>query len=132
VLLSISHISETLFILTIPFFLRRFGIKSVMLMSIVAWVFRFGLFGLGNPGSGLFLLVLSMIIYGMAFDFFNISGSLFVEKEADVKIRASAQGLFMLVTNGIGAYLGGELSGRVVDHFTANGVKDWHSIWFTF
>lgn len=132
ILISISQISETLFILTIPFFLQRFGIKKVMLMSIVAWVLRFGLFGVGNPGSGLYLLILSMIIYGMAFDFFNISGSLFVEKEADVKIRASAQGLFMLVTNGLGAFLGGELSGRVVDHFTVNGVKDWQSIWFSF
>lgn len=132
VLLSISQISETLFILTIPFFLRRFGIKRVMLMSMFAWVFRFGLFGVGNPGDRLYLLVLSMIVYGMAFDFFNISGSLFVEQEADVKIRSSAQGLFMLMTNGIGAFLGGTLSGMVVDHFTINGVKDWHSIWFAF
>jgi NHS family xanthosine MFS transporter len=132
ILISISQISETLFILTIPFFLRKFGIKKVMLMSIFAWVFRFGLFGLGNPGTGLPLLVLSMIVYGMAFDFFNISGSLFVEKEAEVNIRASAQGLFMLMTNGIGAYLGGMLSGWVVDHFTTNGIRDWQSIWFTF
>ena len=131
-LTSISQISETLFILTIPFFLRRFGIKKVMLMSIFAWVFRFGLFGIGNPGSGLFFLVLSMIIYGMAFDFFNISGSLFIEKEAPVTIRASAQGLFMIMTNGLGAFLGGVGSGWVVDHFTNNGIKDWQSIWFTF
>ena len=101
-------------------------------MSIFAWVLRFGLFGIGDPGHGLFLLVLSMIIYGMAFDFFNISGSLFVEREADIKIRASAQGLFMLMTNGIGAFLGGTLSGWVVDYFTVNGVKNWQSIWFTF
>ncbi len=132
ILISISQISETLFILAIPFFLRRFGIKVVMLISIFAWVFRFGLFGIGNPGGGLWLLVLSMIIYGMAFDFFNISGSLFVEKEADVKIRASAQGLFMVMTNGIGAYLGGVFSGMVVDHFTINNVTDWRSTWFTF
>ena len=132
VLLSVSQISETLFILTIPFFLRRFGIKNVMLMSMFAWVFRFGLFGIGNPGSGLFLLILSMIIYGMAFDFFNISGSLFVEKEADIKIRASAQGLFMLMTNGLGAYLGGFFSGRVVDYFTIDGIRNWPNIWFTF
>jgi NHS family xanthosine MFS transporter len=132
VLLSVSQISETLFILTIPFFLHRFGIKKVMLMSMFAWVFRFGLFGIGNPGSGLFLLILSMIIYGMAFDFFNISGSLFVEKEADVKIRASAQGLFMLMTNGLGAYLGGFFSGRVVDYFTVDGVRNWPNIWFAF
>lgn len=132
ILISISQISETLFILTIPFFLRRFGIKQVMLMSIFAWVFRFGLFAIGDPGAGLWLLILSMIIYGMAFDFFNISGSLFVEREADLKIRASAQGLFMLMTNGIGAFLGNYISGLVVDHFTVNGVKDWTSIWFSF
>ena len=132
VLLSISQISETVFILTIPFFLQRFGIKKVMMMSIFAWVFRFGLFGIGNPGPGLYLLILSMIVYGMAFDFFNISGSLFVEKEADIKIRASAQGLFMMMTNGIGAYLGTLISGKVVDYFTHDGIKDWQSIWFAF
>ncbi len=131
-LLSISQISETLFILTIPFFLQKFGIKRVMMMSMIAWVLRFGLFGIGDPGQGLYLLVGSMIIYGMAFDFFNISGSLFVEKEADPKIRASAQGLFMLMTNGLGAFFGGILSGWVVDHFTNNGIRDWQSIWFTF
>jgi len=131
-LLSISQISETLFILTIPFFFRKFGIKKVMIISIFAWVLRFGLFGVGNPGDGLILLVLSMIIYGMAFDFFNISGSLFVEKEADRSIMASAQGLFMLMTNGIGAFLGGAFSGWVVDHFTTNGIRDWQSIWFSF
>jgi NHS family xanthosine MFS transporter len=103
-----------------------------MLISIFAWVFRFGLFGIGNPGSGLPFLVLSMIIYGMAFDFFNISGSLFIEKEASIEIRASAQGLFMIMTNGLGAFLGGVGSGWVVDHFTINGVRHWPSIWFTF
>lgn len=131
-LLSISQISETLFILTIPFFLQKFGIKKVMLFSIIAWVLRFGLFGIGNPGDGLYLLVLSMIIYGMAFDFFNISGSLFVERESDPAIRASAQGLFMIMTNGLGAFFGGILSGWVVDHFTTGGVRDWQSIWFSF
>jgi NHS family xanthosine MFS transporter len=131
-LLSISQISETLFILTIPFFLQRFGIKKVMMISIFAWVLRFALFGLGNPGDGLILLVMSMVIYGMAFDFFNISGSLFVEKEADPSIMASAQGLFMLMTNGIGAFLGGTLSGWVVDYYTENGIRDWQSIWFAF
>jgi len=131
-LISLSQVSETLFILTIPFFLRRFGIKRVILISIFAWVFRFALFGFGNPGNGLPLLLLSMIVYGMAFDFFNISGSLFVEREAELKIRASAQGLFMLMTNGIGAYVGTYISGRVVDYFTVDGVKDWQSIWLTF
>lgn len=132
-LLSISQISETFFILLIPFFLTRFGIKNVILFSIIAWALRFGLFGLGNPADKLYLLILSMIIYGMAFDFFNISGSLFVEKEADPSIRSSAQGLFMIMTNGFGAILGGLGSGWVVDHFTnSEGVRDWSSIWFTF
>lgn len=103
-----------------------------MLISIFGWVLRFGLFGVGNPGGGLVLLVLSMIIYGMAFDFFNISGSLFVETEADPKIRASAQGLFMIMTNGLGAFIGGTGSGWVVDYFTNNGVKNWQNIWFVF
>lgn len=132
-LLSISQISETFFILLIPFFLNRYGIKKVIFFSIVAWAFRFGLFGLGNPADKLYLLVLSMIIYGMAFDFFNISGSLFVEKESDPRIRSSAQGLFMIMTNGFGAIIGGIGSGWVVDFFTnESGVKDWPSIWFTF
>jgi NHS family xanthosine MFS transporter len=131
-LLSISQISETLFVLTIPFFLQRFGIKKVMLMSIYAWVFRFGLFAIGDPGAGLWMLVLSMIIYGMAFDFFNISGSLFVDGESAPNVRASAQGLFMMMTNGLGASLGGMVSGMVVDYFTASGMKDWRSIWLTF
>jgi NHS family xanthosine MFS transporter len=133
ILISISQISETLVILTIPFFLQRFGIKIVMLISILAWVFRFGLFATGDPGAGLWMLVLSMIIYGMAFDFFNISGSLFVDREAGLSIRASAQGLFMVMTNGIGAFLGSVGAGMVVDYFTAaDGAKDWPSIWFTF
>ena len=138
-LLSISQISETLFILTIPFFLSRFGIKKVMMISIVAWVLRFGLFAIGDPGSGLFLLVLSMIIYGMAFDFFNISGSLFVENETPSNMRASAQGLFMFMTNGIGAMCGGYSAGLVVDLFTKTNPatheilsRDWQSIWFAF
>src|SRR5690606_11500608 len=132
-LLSISQISETFFILLIPFFLSRFGIKKVILFSIIAWVFRFGLFGLGNPADKLYLLILSMLIYGMAFDFFNISGSLYVEKVADPKIRSSAQGLFIIMTNGFGAIIGGYGSGWVVDHFTgSDGIRDWSSICFTF
>lgn len=132
ILVSISQMSETLFILTIPFFLGRFGIKKVMLMSIVAWVFRFGLFGAGDPGHGLWMLVLSMIVYGMAFDFFNISGSLFVEKQAEKNIRASAQGLFMLMTNGIGAIIGSYGSGWVVQKYTSNNVTDWSTVWYIF
>lgn len=129
---SISQISETFFILTIPFFLKRFGIKIVMMIAIFAWMFRFGLFAYGDPGPGLWMLVLSMIVYGMAFDFFNISGSMFVNLEANTRIRASAQGLYMVMTNGLGAFLGTMLAGAVVDHYTVGGVRDWHSIWLTF
>jgi NHS family xanthosine MFS transporter len=133
ILISLSQISETLFILAIPFFLKRYGIKQVMLISMIAWVLRFALFGLGDPGTGLSLLILSMIVYGMAFDFFNISGSLFVDREAKPGIRASAQGLFMLMTNGLGAILGGVFAGQIVDYFTDSaGVKDWPSIWYSF
>jgi len=131
-LMSISQMSEVLFILAIPFFLKRFGIKKVMLMSMFAWMLRFGLFGFGDPGPGLWMLVLSMLIYGLAFDFFNISGSLFVETEADPKIRGSAQGLFMIMTNGFGAILGGFGSGYVVDFFTDVTEEDWQAIWLTF
>ncbi len=131
-IISLSQISETLFILTIPFFLRKFGIKQVMIFSMIAWVLRFALFGIGNPGSGVIFLILSMIVYGMAFDFFNISGSLFVEKETDSKIRSSAQGLFMLMTNGIGAIVGGELAGRTVSYFTVDSKVEWPSVWFSF
>lgn len=131
-IISLSQISETLFILTIPFFLKRFGIKQVMIFSMIAWVLRFALFGIGNPGSGVIFLILSMIVYGMAFDFFNISGSLFVEKETDSKIRSSAQGLFMLMTNGIGAIMGGELAGRTVSYFTIGNKIQWANVWFSF
>ena len=132
ILISISQISETLFILTIPFFLQRFGIKVVMLLAIFAWVLRFGLFAFGDPGPGLWMLVLSMIVYGMAFDFFNISGSMYVNLEANSRIRASAQGLFMVMTNGLGAFFGTMVAGAVVDLHTVDGVRDWQSIWLTF
>ncbi|GHV02260.1 xanthosine permease [Bacteroidia bacterium] len=132
VLLSISQVSETLFILAIPFFLKRFGIKVVMLMSLFAWVFRFGLFGLGDPGDGLWMLLLSMVVYGMAFDFFNISGSLFVNQSVDGSIRSSAQGLFMLMSNGLGAVIGSYGAGAVVKAYTVDGVTNWPPIWFIF
>jgi len=133
IIMSISQMSETLFILTIPFFLRRFGIKKVMLFSMIAWVLRFGLFSFGNPLGGLWMIILSCIVYGMAFDFFNISGSLFVETTTDPKIRSSAQGLFMMMTNGFGAYTGSKVSGYVIDkYYTHAEGKDWHGIWLTF
>ncbi len=133
IIMSISQISETLFILAIPFFLKRFGIKQVMLMSMFAWVLRFGLFAYGNPTDGLWMIIMSCVVYGMAFDFFNISGSLFVETNTDSKNRSSGQGLFMMMTNGIGAILGSFVSGWAIDrYFTHDGVRDWHTIWLSF
>ena len=136
-LTSISQISEALCILMIPFFLRRFGIKVVMLMSMFAWVFRFGFFGLGNPAMpGVLLFILSCIVYGVAFDFFNVSGGIFVDQECEPSIKASAQGLFMMMTNGIGATIGTLAAGEVVNHFCSwQGdylLGDWPTCWFVF
>ncbi|QEK51147.1 nucleoside permease [Pedobacter aquae] len=134
IIMSISQISETLFILAIPFFLRKFGIKQVMLFSMIAWVLRFGLFAFANPADGLWMIILSCIIYGMAFDFFNISGSLYIETQTSANIRGSAQGLFMMMVNGFGALLGSFASGIVIDkYFTlADQSKDWTGIWLSF
>jgi len=134
IIMSISQVSETLFILAIPFFLRKFGIKYVMLFSMLAWVLRFGLFAFGNPSDGLWMIILSCIVYGMAFDFFNISGSLYVETQTTPEIRASAQGLFMMMVNGFGALFGSFASGIIIDKFftLADHSKNWQGIWLTF
>lgn len=141
-LISLSQIAETLCILLIPFFLKRFGIKKVMLIAMFAWVLRFGFFGLGNPGPGVWLFILSCLVYGVAFDFFNISGSLFVDQETDISIRASAQGLFMLMSNGIGATIGTIGAQIVLNHFVFTPLKNhadpstimqgWSTSWFIF
>ncbi len=137
-LVSLSQMSETLCILLIPFCLKRFGIKGVMMIAMIGWALRFGFFGLGNPGSGVWLFVLSMIVYGVAFDFFNISGSLYVDKQTSPSIRSSAQGLFMLMTNGIGATVGTLAAGAVVNHYvfdrpdTAQQIAGWHTSWYIF
>lgn len=137
-LISLSQVSETLCILLIPFFLKRFGIKKVMLMAMFAWFLRFGLFGLGNPGTGVWMFVLSMIVYGIAFDFFNVSGSLFVDKETDKSIRSSAQGVFMMMTNGFGATIGMLAAGEVVNHFVfsqtdpVSQLEGWTTSWYIF
>lgn len=147
-LISLSQMSETLCILLIPFFLKRFGIKVVMLMAMFAWVFRFGFFGIGNPGSGIVFLIASMIVYGIAFDFFNVSGSLYVDQKTDISIRSSAQGLFMLMTNGIGATAGTLCAQEVINRFVpsfelAQGqlltaeqaqsvANGWHTAWLIF
>ncbi|MCQ2279554.1 MAG: MFS transporter [Bacteroidales bacterium] len=142
IIYSISQIAETLCILLIPFCLKRFGIKKVMLMAMIAWFFRFGLFGIGNTGSMVWAIILSMIVYGFAFDFYNISGSLFVNQETDPSIRSSAQGLFMMMTNGVGATIGTLSAQAIVNHFcTWNengllvdipGTGGWQAAWFIF
>lgn len=136
IILSISQMSETLFILAIPFFMRKFGIKNVMMFSMLAWVLRFGLFGIAeNSTPGFILIIASCIIYGMAFDFFNISGALFVEQNTDSSIQSSAQGVFMLMTNGVGAVLGNIIAGFVIAQWFENPIthaKDWSGIWMAF
>lgn len=140
ILYSLSQVSETCCILLIPFFMKRFGIKRVMMIAMMAWVFRFGLFGFGNPGSGVWMFILSMIVYGMAFDFFNISGALFVDQNTDQSIRSSAQGLFMIMTNGLGASLGMIAAGKIVNCFTnwetidgtSYQLGNWPTVWFIF
>ena len=136
-LISISQVSETLGILLIPVAMKLFGIKRVMLIAMFAWVLRFGLFGAGDPGSGVWMLILSMIVYGVAFDFFNISGSLYVNMRTSAKIQNSAQGLFMLMTNGIGATIGTLSAQAVVNHFVYNPISrgeagNWNAAWYTF
>ena len=143
-LISLSQLSETLCILLIPFFLRKYGIKKVMLIAMLAWVLRFAFFGLGDTGSGVWLLILSCIVYGVAFDFFNISGSLFVEKETDENIRSSAQGVFMMMTNGFGATIGTLSAQAIVNAFThyeevegigytvGNAANSWSTVWYIF
>ena len=136
-LTSISQISEALCILMIPFFLKRYGIKVVMLMSMFAWVFRFGFFGVGNPAMpGVIFFILSCIVYGVAFDFFIVSGGIFVDQECEPSIKASAQGLFMMMTNGIGATVGTLAAGEIVNNYCTwkDGflMGDWQACWFIF
>lgn len=141
ILISLSQMSETLCILLIPFFLKRFGIKRVMLLAMLAWVLRYLFFAVGDPGSGVVWFVLSMIVYGVAFDFFNISGSLFVDKETSLDIRNSAQGLFMMMTNGLGASIGTLSAQMVIDRYVnslgtnADPMAVWHgwnTCWYIF
>ncbi len=142
ILISLSQMSETLCILLIPFFLSRFGIKKVVLIALLGWVLRFGFFAVGNPGNGVWLFLLSMIVYGVAFDFFNISGSLFINQETDDSIRSSAQGLFMMMTNGLGAFVGTLVAQAVINHYVftpqsagAEGtevIAGWQTCWYIF
>lgn len=134
IIYSISQVSETIFILTIPFFLRKFGIKNVMLFALLAWVLRYGFFAYGGSDYGVSLIILSCIVYGMAFDFFLISGSMFVEANTESSIRSSAQGLFIMMTNGIGAYIGTVASSEIIENYfkTSATTTNWHGTWLFF
>lgn len=137
ILISLSQVSETCCILLIPFCLKRFGIKKVMMIAMGAWVLRFGLFGTGNPGPGVWMFILSCIVYGVAFDFFNISGALYVDQNTNESIRSSAQGLFMIMTNGLGATVGTLTAQEIVNHFVYNQpeamqLEGWRTCWFIF
>lgn len=142
ILISLSQVSETLCILLIPFFLSKFGIKKVVIIALLGWVLRFAFFGMGDPGSGVWLFLLSMIVYGVAFDFFNISGSLFINQETDESIRSSAQGLFMMMTNGLGAFVGTLVAQAVINQYVFNPqaagasgtevIAGWQTCWFLF
>ena len=142
ILISLSQVSETLCILLIPFFLSRFGIKKVVIFALLGWMLRFAFFGLGNPGGGVWLFLLSMIVYGVAFDFFNISGSLFVNQETTADIRSSAQGLFMMMTNGLGSFIGTLVAQAVINHYVftpqasaasgAEVIAGWQTCWYIF
>ncbi len=134
IIYSISQISETIFILTIPFFLKRFGMKKVMLLALIAWVLRYGLFAVGGTSFGVVSIVLSCVVYGMAFDFFLISGSMYIETTTDSKIRSSAQGLFIMMTNGFGAFFGTIASSKIIEKYylLPNGQTDWSGAWTLF
>lgn len=137
-LISLSQASETCCILLIPFFMKRFGIKRVMMIAMLAWVLRFGLFGLGDPGNGVWMFILSMIVYGVAFDFFNVSGALFVDQNTSAEMRSSAQGLFVIMTNGLGASIGTWTAQQIVNHYVyeaaagSDVIEGWRSCWFIF
>jgi len=132
-LLSLSQISEVVFILIIPSVMRKFGIKPIIMISMIAWCLRFTFFAYGNfSDTGMFFLISSMIVYGCAFDFFNIAGSMAVDLEVPAKIRAGAQGLFTTLVSGMGPCLGFIISGKLIDHLTINGKRDWHTFWLTF
>ena len=132
-LISISQMSEVIGILFIPAAMRLFGIKKVLLLAMFAWVLRFGLFGAGDTGSGVWMLILSMIVYGVAFDFFNISGAIYTNMRTSEKLQNSAQGLFMLMTNGIGATIGTLGAQAVINHFVYNAAEpNWSAAWYVF
>jgi nucleoside transporter len=127
--MSLGLLSEFLFMLAIPFALRRFGVKWILIIGLIGWIVRFFLFSNGDGGSGLWMLYMAILLHGLCFDFFFVSGQIYTDAKAGPKIKNQAQGLISLATYGIGMLIGSWLSGKVVDYYTVNEIKNWASIW---
>lgn len=127
---SMGQMSEVIFMVLMPWFFVRLGVKKMLLIGMLAWILRYVLFASGDMGDLVWMLYLGIILHGVCYDFFFVTGQIYVDKKAGTEIRASAQGLIALVTYGLGIGIGSVISGQIVDLFTVDGVKDWSSIWW--
>lgn len=128
--MSLGQASEVLFMVLMPLLFARLGVKWMLLAGMLAWVLRYALFALGDWETGAWMLYAGIILHGICYDFFFVTGQIYVDQKADKSIRASAQGFIALLTYGVGLAIGSVLAGATVDHFTIDGVKDWPSIWW--
>tara|TARA_R110002096_G_C14661614_1_gene728087 strand:+ start:6973 stop:8181 length:1209 start_codon:yes stop_codon:yes gene_type:complete len=129
--MTLGQVSEVGFMVLMPFFFRRLGVKWMLLVGMLAWVVRYGLFAVGDMDSLASVVYLGILLHGVCYDFFFVTGQVYVDKKADASIRSSAQGFIALLTYGVGLAIGSKLSGYVVDAYTTDGVKDWSGIWMT-
>jgi nucleoside transporter len=127
---SMGQMSEVLFMILMPWFFARLGVKKMLLIGMLAWVVRYAMFANGNLGSMAWMLYGGILLHGVCFDFFFVTGQIYVDQKAPREIRASAQGFIALITYGVGIGLGSILSGNIVEAYTVNGVKDWKMIWW--
>lgn len=127
--MTFGQMSEIVFMLVMPLFFVRLGVKYMLLVGMLAWTLRYVFFAFGNAEEGMPLLYAGIILHGICYDFFFVTGQIYVDREARNDIRAAAQGFIAFVTLGLGMFIGAYFSGWVVDHFTVDGVKDWKAIW---